>query len=50
MHPEHMLLGTPKQRVDTSWSEDSMPQVKISQAAINDATCGLFNHQLKKKA
>ena len=49
MHPEYMLLGAPEQSADTLWSEDIMAQMEISQAAINDATCGLLTYQLKPK-
>ena len=49
MHPEHMLLGTPEESADTSWSEGSMDKVKGSQAAINGATCVLLTYQLNPK-
>ena len=44
-----MLFGAPKESVDISWSEYIMAQVKRSQSAINDTTCGLLTYQLKPK-
>ena len=44
-----MLLGAPEERADTLWSEDSMDQVDIYQAGINDATCGFLTYQIKPK-
>jgi hypothetical protein len=49
MHPEHMLLGALEESADKSWSEDSMAQAKRSQAAVNDAACGVLTCQLKPK-
>ena len=49
IHSERMILDTPKESADTSWSEDSMAQAEISQAIINYATSGLLTYQLKPK-
>ena len=48
-HPQHILFVAPEESADTLWSEDNMDQVEISQAGINDATCGFLTYQLKQK-